>query len=71
VPWSPPYDYIAQVWRPFFARIGVLIELGLNTFGFLPVGQGEITHTFPGSGARPALTSNPWRLPLEECFARS
>jgi RNA 3'-terminal phosphate cyclase (ATP) len=62
VPWSPPYDYIAQVWRPFFARIGVLIELCLNTFGFLPVGQGEITAHVSGLGSQAAAHLKPLEI---------
>jgi RNA 3'-terminal phosphate cyclase (ATP) len=50
VPWSPPFDYIAHVWGPFLARMGASLELGLNTFGFLPVGQGEITGRVWGLG---------------------
>jgi RNA 3'-terminal phosphate cyclase (ATP) len=50
VPWSPPYDYIAHVWRPFLARMGVSLEVDLQRFGFLPVGQGEITARVTGLG---------------------
>jgi RNA 3'-terminal phosphate cyclase (ATP) len=52
VPWSPPYDYIAHVWRPFLDRMGISLELSVSTFGFLPVGQGEITGRVSGLGRR-------------------
>jgi RNA 3'-terminal phosphate cyclase (ATP) len=51
VPWSPPYDYIAHVWRPFLARMGIALEVELAQFGFLPVGQGEITARVSGLGS--------------------
>ena len=52
VPWSPPYDYIAHVWRPFLARMGISLEVELAQFGFLPVGQGEITARVSGLGSQ-------------------
>jgi RNA 3'-terminal phosphate cyclase (ATP) len=52
VPWSPPYDYIAHVWRPFLARMGMVLEVELAQFGFLPVGQGEITARVSGLGTQ-------------------
>jgi RNA 3'-terminal phosphate cyclase (ATP) len=54
VPWSPSYDYIAHVWRPFLARMGIALEVELAQFGFLPVGQGEITARVNGLGTQAA-----------------
>ena len=42
VPWSPPYDYLAEVYRPVLSRFGIEIELALIRSGWYPVGQGEV-----------------------------
>jgi RNA 3'-terminal phosphate cyclase (ATP) len=52
VAWSPPYDYLAAVWRPFLASIGVPLETELLSFGFYPRGGGEIVAWVQGHGAR-------------------
>jgi RNA 3'-terminal phosphate cyclase (ATP) len=52
VAWSPPYDYVAEVWRPFLARIGVSLETELLSFGFYPQGGGEIVARVQGHGQR-------------------
>jgi RNA 3'-terminal phosphate cyclase (ATP) len=59
VPWSPPYDYIAHVWRPFLARMGISLEVELARFGFLPVGQGEITARVSGLGRQASAYLRP------------
>lgn len=59
VPWSPPYDYIAHVWRPFLARMGISLEVDLQRFGFLPVGQGEITARVTGLGSQASAHLKP------------
>jgi RNA 3'-terminal phosphate cyclase (ATP) len=59
VPWSPPYDYIAHVWRPFLARMGIALEVELARFGFLPVGQGEITARVSGLGTQASAHLKP------------
>jgi RNA 3'-terminal phosphate cyclase (ATP) len=75
VPWSPPYDYIAHVWRPFLARIGVSLELGLSSFGFLPVGQGEITGRVAGLGSQAGTHFRPVEIiargPLRSVWGRA
>jgi RNA 3'-terminal phosphate cyclase (ATP) len=58
-PWSPPYDYIAHVWRPFLARMGISLEIELTRFGFLPVGQGEITTRVSGLGRQASAHLRP------------
>ena len=62
VPWSPPYDYLAHVWGPFLARMGVSLELGLRRFGFLPVGQGEITGRVSGLGSEAGTHLKPMEI---------
>jgi RNA 3'-terminal phosphate cyclase (ATP) len=59
VPLSPPYDYIAHVWRPFLARMGISLEVELAQFGFLPVGQGEITGRVSGLGTQASAHLKP------------
>jgi RNA 3'-terminal phosphate cyclase (ATP) len=59
VPWSPPYDYIADVWRPLLARMGITLEVELAQFGFLPVGQGEITARVSGLGSQASAYLKP------------
>jgi RNA 3'-terminal phosphate cyclase (ATP) len=59
VPWSPPYDYIADVWRPFLARMGIALEVELARFGFLPVGRGEITARVSGLGSQASAHLKP------------
>jgi RNA 3'-terminal phosphate cyclase (ATP) len=59
VPWSPPYDYIARVWRPFLVRMGIALEVELAQFGFLPVGQGEITARVSGLGSQASAHLKP------------
>jgi RNA 3'-terminal phosphate cyclase (ATP) len=59
VPWSPPYDYIAHVWRPFLVRMGISLEVELARFGFLPVGQGEITARVSGLGRQAGMQLKP------------
>ncbi|HEX5999480.1 MAG TPA: RNA 3'-terminal phosphate cyclase [Hyphomicrobiaceae bacterium] len=59
VPWSPSYDYIAHVWRPFLARMGIALEVELAQFGFLPVGQGEITARVSGLGSQASAHLKP------------
>lgn len=42
VAWSPPFDYIRDVWLPTLSRMGVGATLELNRWGWYPVGEGEI-----------------------------
>lgn len=52
VPWSPPFHYCNEILIPFLKRIGAMIELRLERWGFYPLGKGEAsayinpTHTF-------------------------
>jgi len=42
LPWSPPYDYLAEVYLPVLSRFGLGVELALIRSGWYPIGQGEI-----------------------------
>jgi len=43
VQWSPPYDYIENVYLPMLARMGIKARCLLDNFGFYPKGGGQIT----------------------------
>ena len=46
--WSPPYDYLADVWLPLLERLGVDMALHLDRAGWFPVGRGRITMDMDG-----------------------
>lgn len=50
VAWSPPFDYVRDVWLPMLNRMGARAETSLATSGWYPVGQGEIDLTVTGAG---------------------
>jgi RNA 3'-terminal phosphate cyclase (ATP) len=43
VPWSPPYDYVAEVFAPLLRRLGASFEVSRVRPGWYPVGGGELT----------------------------
>ncbi len=73
--WSPPYDYIADVYLPTLARLGIRARPALMTFGWYPAGQGEITVDIDGLGAADGRLANTLRLtepgPLRHVFGRA
>ncbi len=42
VPWSPPADYLEEIFIPAVARMGLEIDMAVLKFGFYPIGGGEI-----------------------------
>jgi RNA 3'-terminal phosphate cyclase (ATP) len=54
VPWSPPFDYLADVYLPALARLGLQADLELKQWGFYPAGGGELVAQIAGetSGVR-------------------
>lgn len=50
--WSPPFDYLRDVWLPALARIGIEAAIELRASGWFPIGQGEIGAAVTGLGAR-------------------
>lgn len=50
VAWSPPFDYVHDVWLPTLARMGARATASLVTSGWYPVGQGEVEVTVTGAG---------------------
>jgi RNA 3'-terminal phosphate cyclase (ATP) len=59
VPWSPPFEYLEQVYLPAIARMGLAAKCHLDAWGFYPSGGGQITADIGGltagrAGAAPA-----------------
>jgi RNA 3'-terminal phosphate cyclase (ATP) len=46
VPFSPPFDYLAEVLIPFLNRPGNMINAKLIQYGFFPVGRGKVILDF-------------------------
>ncbi len=42
VPFSPSYDYVKEVFLAFLERIGIRINLSIESYGFYPKGGGRI-----------------------------
>lgn len=50
VAWSPPFDYVRDIWLPMLNRMGARAEASLVASGWYPVGQGEAEVTVSGAG---------------------
>ena len=46
--WSPPFDYVRDVWLPTLTTIGIQVQLELVKWGWFPVGDGELRATIEG-----------------------
>jgi RNA 3'-terminal phosphate cyclase (ATP) len=46
--WSPPFDYLRDVWMPSLRGIGIDAEVVLEAWGWFPIGQGCIRATIYG-----------------------
>ncbi len=53
--WSPPFDYLRDVWLPTLRAAGVTADLTLEGWGFYPAGQGELRARIRGLGPEAAL----------------
>lgn len=54
VPFSPSFDYIAEVFAPILERLGVKIEMKIESYGFYPKGGGRIRiEIFPAEKLKP------------------
>lgn len=54
VPFSPPFDYIAGVFALILEKLGIKIELKIESYGFYPKGGGEIiADIFPANNLKP------------------
>lgn len=52
--WSPPFDYMRDVWLPALAQIGIEGSAELAAWGWFPAGGGEIRLTLQGRSATAA-----------------
>lgn len=57
VAWSPPFDYLRDVWLPALAATGIAARLELCRSGWYPIGEGQISAVVDGS----ALENRPLR----------
>ena len=49
--WSPPFDYVCDVWLPALTRLGVRTGLRLEAWGWYPAGQGLVCARIEGAGS--------------------
>ncbi len=49
VAWSPPFHYLAHVYLPALARLGIKAEVRLEQWGWYPQGSGEMVASVAGS----------------------
>lgn len=54
VPWSPPFEYIEQIYLPTLARLGLAASCRLDAYGFYPAGGGQLS-----AEVRSAANCNP------------
>ena len=45
VPWSPPFNYLKEIFAPMVKKTGCGIELEIKKWGWYPKGGGEVTCT--------------------------
>ncbi|MGB8657031.1 MAG: RNA 3'-terminal phosphate cyclase [Candidatus Zixiibacteriota bacterium] len=45
VPWSPPFDYLKEIFAPIAKKIGCNVELEIKKWGWYPQGGGEVLCT--------------------------
>jgi len=72
--WSPPFDYVRDVWLPALARLGVEASVELTNWGWYPIGKGEVRAHIRGLGD-PRAMLKPLELedrgPLLRIFGRA
>ncbi len=53
-PLAPPFDFLAQAWLPLLNRMGAVVKVTLDRYGFYPAGGGQLqvhitpTHSLQG-----------------------
>jgi RNA 3'-terminal phosphate cyclase (ATP) len=68
VPWSPPYDYLADVYLPTLARLGLQADPELRKWGFYPAGGGELVVKIAGETAGVRALSLTQQSPLRRVW---
>lgn len=71
VKWSPPADYITEVYLPALAKMGAEAEAEVHKYGFYPVGGGEIEVEVSPLRHPLAPVDFTERGPLRRAFVRS
>lgn len=61
VAWSPPFDYVEQIYLPALAAPGIQCQVDLARWGFYPKGGGEIRAAINSSSALAGLSLHPGR----------
>jgi RNA 3'-terminal phosphate cyclase (ATP) len=51
VAWSPPFHYLEQVYMPILRRMGIRTTIGIERWGWYPMGGGVVTAQIEGSSA--------------------
>ncbi len=73
--WSPPFDYLRDVWLAGLSKLGIEASAELRAWGWFPVGQGEIRAEISGLGSDGCPVLRPVSLldrgPLRQVFGRA
>jgi RNA 3'-terminal phosphate cyclase (ATP) len=48
-PYAPPFDFLAKTFLPVLRRMGAVVEVSLETYGFYPAGGGRFSVTIEPS----------------------
>jgi RNA 3'-terminal phosphate cyclase (ATP) len=63
VPWSPPFEYLSEVFLPMLGRLGLDIRAALESCGFYPKGGGKVRFAIrPAGPVRPGQFSRRGRV---------
>jgi len=68
VAWSPPFPYLAEVYLPGLARLGLHAIVELKEWGFYPAGGGEIVAHVPGGAGAIRSLSLIKKSPLQRAW---
>jgi RNA 3'-terminal phosphate cyclase (ATP) len=61
VPFSPPYQYLSEVFLPTLGRMGIKIAVRLEKWGWYPKGGGEMeVDIHPAEMLAPLVLDQPW-----------
>lgn len=69
--WSPPFDYLRDVWVPALALLGIKAEIALRNSGWFPIGKGCVEARIEGRKRPPAAIDLTERGNLVEITGRA
>jgi RNA 3'-terminal phosphate cyclase (ATP) len=56
VPWSPSFHYLTSIVAPFLSRLGVHVDHSISSWGFYPLGGGQVAARIaPMTALRPLM----------------